>query len=109
MNRTLQPKTFALAKIDDAPVAVGYGVVQGEWLGIFNIATHPDNRHLGAATAVSRQLAVWAQTLGVKNAYLQVEMNNQPAKALYSKIGFTCAYRYWYRDLEVKRNCAAGC
>ncbi|TFG31426.1 GNAT family N-acetyltransferase [Candidatus Thorarchaeota archaeon] len=109
MERTLQPKTFAFAMIDEEIAAVGYGVVEGEWLGVFNIATRPDRRHLGAATAVNKQLGIWAQTFGAKNAYLQVEMNNYAAKELYKKLGFSCAYNYWYRDLDVKEDNTAGC
>ncbi|TFG28498.1 GNAT family N-acetyltransferase [Candidatus Thorarchaeota archaeon] len=108
MERTLQPKIFAFAQIDDEIAAVGYGVVEGDWLGIFNIATHPDRRHLGAATAVHKQLGIWAQTFGAKKAYLQVETNNLPAKQLYQKLGFSFAYNYWYRDFEGKSGEAAG-
>ena len=98
MDRTLQPKTYALSLIDTEIAAVGYGVVEGQWLGIFNIATHPEKRHLGAATAVNRQLGIWAHNLGATTAYLQVEQNNAPAKKLYQKLGFSHAYDYWYRD-----------
>ena len=109
MSRTLQPTTFALAKINDEIISVGYGVVEGDWLGIFNIATRPDKRHLGAATAVNHQLGLWAQALGAKNAYLQVELNNNSAKALYKQLGFSFGYDYWYRDLDEKEDSAAGC
>ena len=102
MERTLYPKTFALSRIDNEIAAVGYGVVEGQWLGIFNIATHPEKRHLGAATAVNRLLGAWAQSLGATIAYLQVELDNDPAKRLYQRLGFSHAYDYWYRDLVQK-------
>lgn len=109
MERTLQPKTYALSRVNDEVLAVGYGVVEDSWLGIFNIATRPEKRRLGAATSVNRHLGIWAQSLGATDAYLQVEVNNFPAKKLYKKLGFSHAYRYWYRDLVEKEDSAAGC
>jgi ribosomal protein S18 acetylase RimI-like enzyme len=60
-------------------------------------------RRRGAATAVNNALSVWAQRLGAEYAYLQVEAENQTAKALYTKLGFKHAYRYWYRDLNNRK------
>lgn len=100
MERTLQPKIFVISRVNDRIAAVGYGVVEDHWLGIFNIATYPEMRHLGAATAVNRRLSVWGQSLGATTAYLQVERDNNPAKNLYKKLGFSYVYDYWYRDLE---------
>jgi GNAT superfamily N-acetyltransferase len=103
MKRTLQQKIFAKAMIDGSTAAVGFGVVEKPWLGVFNIATHPDMRHRGAATAVNTALGIWAQKLGAEHAYLQVEKDNSPAKALYTKLGFKPAYSYWYRDLNDRK------
>jgi ribosomal protein S18 acetylase RimI-like enzyme len=103
MSRTLQPSTYALARVNNVPAAVGFGVVEGSWLGIFGIATLPEARHKGAATSVNRELGIWAQKLGAKHAYLQVETTNRPAKNLYTKLGFKHAYTYWYRDLNSRK------
>lgn len=98
MNRTAQFRAFATAVLDGLIAATGYGVVEGLWLGMFSVATRPNMRRKGAATAVSRDLGIWAQQLGAEHAYLQVETNNIEAKSLYTKLGFKHAYRYWYRD-----------
>jgi ribosomal protein S18 acetylase RimI-like enzyme len=100
MERTLQPRSYAKALIGGVTAAVGFGVVEKPRLGMFNIASHPDMRHRGAATSVNTALGKWAQQLGAEYAYLQVEKDNIPAKALYTKLGFEFAYRYWYRDLN---------
>ncbi|MFW9959968.1 MAG: GNAT family N-acetyltransferase [Candidatus Thorarchaeota archaeon] len=100
MERTRLSKMYAEAVVDGVVAAIGFGVVESPWLGIFNIATHPDMRNRGAATAVNIALGNWAWKLGAEFAYLQVEAKNKPAKDLYTKLGFKHAYRYWYRDLN---------
>lgn len=99
MKRTNQPHTYAKASIDGAIASVGFGVVEGPWLGVFSVATLPDMRNRGAATAISRELGTWAQEFGAERAYLQVETGNTEAKSLYTKLGFKSAYRYWNREL----------
>ncbi len=103
MERTYHPKMYAQAIINGVTAAIGFGVVEDSWLGVFNIATHPDMRHQGAATAVNIALGDWAKTLGAEYGYLQVETNNSAAKALYTKLGFKHAYGYWYRDLNTAK------
>jgi ribosomal protein S18 acetylase RimI-like enzyme len=41
----------------------------------------------------------WAHRRGAAAAYLQVTAQNSGAIALYEGLGFTEAYRYWYRAL----------
>jgi len=100
MERTHQPRMYAKAMVEGITAAIGFGVVEGTWLGLFSIATRPDMRHRGAATAVNIALGGWAQKIGAEHAYLQVENDNKAAKALYTKLGFKHVYRYWYRDLD---------
>ncbi len=100
LERTEQPRVYAQAKRDDSIDAVGFGVLEGRWLGIFNIATHPNKRKSGAATAINHALGIWGDKLGATSVYLQVETNNIVAKKLYSKLGFAHAYTYWYRRLD---------
>ncbi|MFW9808179.1 MAG: GNAT family N-acetyltransferase [Candidatus Thorarchaeota archaeon] len=100
MKRTSHYKAFAIARIDRAPAGVGFGVVEGKWLGIFNIAVHPSMRGRGVAVAVNTALAQWGSQRGARSAYLQVESENLPALKLYSKLGFEHAYTYWYRKLD---------
>jgi len=100
IERTDQPHILAQATGKDSIDAVGFGVVEGNWLGLFNIATHPEKRKTGAATAVNHALGVWGSELGATRVYLQVEMNNNIAKNLYRKLGFAHAYTYWYRRLD---------
>ena len=100
MERSEQPRVFIQANGKDSVDAVGLGVVEGSWLGVFNIGTRPEKRNTGAATAVNHALGMWGNELGATRVYLQVEKNNTIAKSLYTKLGFSHAYTYWYRQLD---------
>jgi ribosomal protein S18 acetylase RimI-like enzyme len=89
---------FALLHIDDQPAAVGLGVVEADWLGIFCMGTAPAFRRRGAARAILRTLAIWAQMQGADHAYLQVMHQNRAARPLYADIGFETLYHYHYRE-----------
>ena len=80
-----------------APAAVGLGVVEAGWLGIYCMATLPDYRRRGAARAILRTLALWAQLYDATHTYLQVMEANDAAQQLYAGAGFVTAYRYHYR------------
>jgi GNAT superfamily N-acetyltransferase len=79
------------------PIATGLGVLQGTWLGLFDIVTSPAHRGQGKGSAVVQSLLHWGQSQGARSAYLQVVPGNTPAERLYAKFGFARAYEYWYR------------
>lgn len=78
-------------------VACGLGVVAGDHLGIFDIATHPDYRRHGFGREVTQSLLAWGRDHGATHAYLQVVAANVRALPLYDQLGFEEVYRYWYR------------
>jgi ribosomal protein S18 acetylase RimI-like enzyme len=89
---------FARLMIDGQPAAIGLGVVQGVWCGLFCIATDADYRRRGAATALLGGLARWAAGNGASHLYLQVAPRNEPAQNLYARLGFEALYSYHYRE-----------
>lgn len=91
---------FALVLAAARPVAIGLGVVERGWLGLFNIVTNPEFRRQGAATAAIRALAQWGQAHHARHIYLQVMADNAPALALYAGLGFERVYHYHYRELR---------
>jgi ribosomal protein S18 acetylase RimI-like enzyme len=95
------PACFASLSNAGQIAACGLGVLHGGWLGLFDIVTHPQQRGQGYAQRLIRQLLAWGQSRGAQGAYLQVMLNNPPALALYQRLGFSEAYRYWYRVLEI--------
>lgn len=90
---------FALLQITGQPAAIGLGVVERGWLGLFSVATHPQFRRQGAATTILRALTQWGQTYRANQLYLQVMTDNAPALALYARLGFETLYHYHYRQL----------
>jgi GNAT superfamily N-acetyltransferase len=82
---------------DDAPVGLGFAVAEDGWAGLYGMGTRPADRRAGVATAVLHALARWAEAEGAARLYLQVEVDNPGARALYARAGFADAYGYHYR------------
>ncbi|MFI9099474.1 GNAT family N-acetyltransferase [Streptomyces fildesensis] len=80
-----------------APGAIGRGVVDGRWALFGAVEVEPAFRRQGLATAVMAALARRAVEEGASFAYLQVEADNDAARALYDRMGFTTHHGYHYR------------
>lgn len=87
---------FAFVNIESQLAAVGLGVVERGWLGIFCMATTTDHRRKGGATQVLHSLAKWGLSQGADKLYLQVKAANEPAIHLYNRAGFDFLYNYCY-------------
>ncbi|MBI5593336.1 MAG: GNAT family N-acetyltransferase [Deltaproteobacteria bacterium] len=88
---------FASLRVEDRIIACGLGILQGGFLGLFDIVTSPDCRRRGYGERLVRSLLSWAKHQGAHTAYLQVMLNNAPSLRLYARIGFQETYQYWYR------------
>jgi GNAT superfamily N-acetyltransferase len=77
--------------------SVGRGVCERGWLGLFALATRLEVARNGHATAIVGALARWAAGLGATRAYLQVEIENDRAQALFTRLGFSRIGGYHYR------------
>lgn len=91
---------IATADVDGEVAALGIGVVDRGWLGIFGMVTRRSARRRGAARAVLSALAHQADLVGATRAYLQVEADNVGAQNLYSSAGFRYSHSYHYRVLR---------
>lgn len=91
------PSCFACRVVDGQVVACGNAVAQGNFVGLFDVITHPQFRHQGHAAALVGHLLRWASSTNASTCYLQVMEQNLPALSLYGKLGFQRAYTYWYR------------
>lgn len=81
------------------PPCVAIAVVEGPLLGMFSMATRPDLRRRGLASAIFRAAAAWGREQGAERIYLQVAEENTGAITAYEKLGFQPLYHYWYREL----------
>jgi GNAT superfamily N-acetyltransferase len=97
VTRIAPESLFAAIHLDGHAAACGLAVSDGGWTGCYAIATRPAHRGRGLATAVVRRLAAWALERGDARIYLLVQSDNDVAKRLYQRCGFTTAYVHHYR------------
>jgi ribosomal protein S18 acetylase RimI-like enzyme len=97
LSRITRPTAFASVERDGRVAGCALGILQGEWLGVFDVVVDGCVRRQGCGERLMRGLMAWSHGLGAERAYLQVMLQNAPALALYDKLGFREAYRYWYR------------
>ncbi|OMB78015.1 N-acetylglutamate synthase, CG3035 family [Mycolicibacterium conceptionense] len=81
--------------------AVGRGAVTTApdgtvWLGISSVRVSPDDRGQGHARAVCEALLAWGAAAGAGRAYVQVEVDNHAAIALYTSLGFRLHHQTRY-------------
>ena len=95
------PDEVALARleVDGEVVARGRAVLNvgsDVRLGLSTLWTRPDLRGQGLGAGVLRALVEWAAEGGATSAYLQVEVGNARAVALYERLGFLTHHTYRY-------------
>ncbi len=89
---------FAAVPGDETgPAAIGRCVVDGRWAQFGAVEVDARHRRSGLATAVLAALAGKALDEGATGGYLQVEEDNEGARALYERMGFTAHHGYHYR------------
>jgi GNAT superfamily N-acetyltransferase len=84
-------------------IAAGLTIVEDDCAGLFDIVTAEAERRKGHARVVVAALLNAARELGAREAYLQVDSANEPARRLYRQFGFVPRYEYWYRGREGER------
>jgi ribosomal protein S18 acetylase RimI-like enzyme len=90
---------FALRRLDDGHVlACGQHAREGALVGVYDVFTAPEARNQGLAGLLCERLLASAASDGATVGYLQVDAANQPAIAVYRRLGFAPAYAYHYRD-----------
>jgi GNAT superfamily N-acetyltransferase len=94
LERIEPPTAYALARGD---LGVGLAVCERGWAGLFCVASAASARRRGIARNVVHVLTRWAAENGAQRVYLQVEVANGPAHALYAGMGFQRSHGYHYR------------
>ena len=95
------PLSYWLVAVEDDAVAgyIGSQSVLGE-SDMMNVAVHPDYRRRGIGEALVLALCHGLKDRGNVSLALEVRASNEPAKALYEKLGFALAGRRpnYYRN-----------
>ena len=98
MEVIVLPKAFAAYRLAGQIVAIAYGIIHRDVLGVDAVATMPEHRGYGYARQVVSSLQDWARHQGVQSACLSVLADNAAALALYRRCGFNRhLYSYHYR------------
>jgi GNAT superfamily N-acetyltransferase len=93
------PRAFISAVVDGVVAACALAVGGAGQTGLFCMTTRETFRRQGVGGALVGAVGAWAAELGDERVYLQVMRDNEAAKGLYRKAGFTQAYDYHYRVL----------
>lgn len=97
-NAPVTYQGFALNDSDGRLLACGQMVVDGDLVGLYDIASAAERQ--GHGERLCRALLALAHAQGARQAYLQVGSDNAVARRLYARLGFGFAYRYHYRSPE---------
>lgn len=85
-------------RADGAVAAGGQWAREADAVGLYDVFVHPDWRGRGLARTLCHHLLLQARADGARWAYLQVEADNRPARAVYHRLGFVDGYGYHYRS-----------
>ena len=102
MLQVLIPEAYYACIVENGQIAaVGLGVAEGGYIGMYDICVHEDRRRQGLGTKIMKNLMQAGAQGGCSFSYLQVVDANEGAKILYDQLGYKKQYSYWYR---VKKN-----
>jgi ribosomal protein S18 acetylase RimI-like enzyme len=79
-------------------LACGQYAIEADLVGLYDVFTSPSARGRGCARQLCQHMLVHARERGARHAYLQVEGDNHPARAVYHRLGFADGYAYHYRS-----------
>lgn len=97
LSNILGPVIYVSKQVEGKLVGCGYGAIEGDYMGIFDIVVDEAYRGKGYGKDLMNGIVGAASEKNVKTAYLQVSGGNVPAENLYEKLGFKELYTYWYR------------
>lgn len=90
-------QSFMSIRGGDEVLAIARLSISGGWAGITAVEVHPGHRRQGLGGAITAAACDAAGQHGVSRVFLQVEVGNAGARALYRGLGFRDSHRYHYR------------
>ena len=90
-------QSFVSIREGEEVLAIARLSMAGDWAGITAVEVHPGFRRQGLGGAITAAVCREAARHGLSRVFLQVEVDNDPARALYKRLGFRDSHRYHYR------------
>jgi N-acetylglutamate synthase len=98
MLQNISGKTIVVSKtINNKIVGCGYGAIEDDYVGIFDIIVNENERGNGYGQEIVKTILSVAKKNRIEKSYLQVVCGNTVAEKLYNKLGYKEEYKYWYR------------
>jgi N-acetylglutamate synthase len=92
-----EDQSFVSVTSGDDVLAIARLSIAAGWAGITAVEVNPACRRQGLGGAITAAACGEAALRGVSQVFLQVEVTNDPARALYERLGFRYSHRYHYR------------
>lgn len=90
-------QAFVSIREGDEVLAIARLSIADGWAGLTAVEVHPGHRRQGLGVVITAAACQVAEQRGVQRVFLQVEVDNAPAQALYRRLGFHYSHRYHYR------------
>ena len=93
---------FVLKNDGGEALACGQFAIESEFVGLYDVFTSTAHRSRRLCRILCEHMltiAMNSKRAGCRVAYLQVEGDNHAARRIYSRLGFSDAYGYHYREM----------
>jgi N-acetylglutamate synthase len=92
-----EDQSFVSIRSGDEVLAIARLSIASGWAGITAVEVNPACRRQGLGVAITAATCLEAEQRGISHVFLQVEVDNAPAQALYRRLGFSYSHRFHYR------------
>jgi len=92
-----EEQSFVSIRSGDEVLAIARLSMAAGWAGLAAVEVSPAHRRRGLGVAITAAACDEAARRGLTRVFLQVEVDNAPARALYERLGFRYSHRYHYR------------
>ena len=92
-----QEQAFISIRTGSEVLAIARLSIADGWAGLTAVEVNPDHRRAGLGLAITAAACAEAVRRDVGRVFLQVEVGNAAARALYERCGFRYSHRYHYR------------
>lgn len=92
-----EDQSFVSIRSGDDVLAIARVSIADGWAGLTAVEVNPACRRQGLGVAITAAACQEAELRGISHVFLQVEVDNAPAQALYKRLGFRYSHRYHYR------------